>query len=307
MTEHRTDNPPGPPPSEPVEVTARGATSGLGNSGTGKQWALRFLLTALVTTTCVLVVGWFSDIQQIAYGALTSIAIVALLPFAIINVGIAIVVFGVFCAIAAALLGEDATGAAESSSTAGSDLMSLGGSIAIPYYAFLARRRHPVLWGVPFGVLAGGLALTGLISWWIVPGEMRTATILAECAEKLRQHREEHKDFPAPDTEGRLVFDASEGPVLDGFGRALHYEKDGMWILSSYTLTSFGYDGYPGDDDLCIGDESTATAVTRWGAAIATLIFKREAGEKPLVSDRLRAVLNLKCATSGSTAKDEDA
>lgn len=259
-----------------------------------RRWSAIFLVTVIVTAAGVLVAGWFTELQDVAYGALTGVALLAFLPFAIAVAGAGLIVLSVVMAVFLGLFGD--AGGAEAVGEGGSGLIDLGSGIFGPYYAFLARRRHPMFWGAPVGVLIGGLVLSGLIFWWIIPGETRTATVLVDTSEKLRAHYDEHKEFPLPDSEGRLVLDETTGPVRDGFGHPLRYEREGVWLMSSYTLVSDGYDPTSSKDDMCISGQSEATTYARMGTALASFIVKRVSGEPLMVKDGIKAVLALKCA-----------
>lgn len=134
-----------------------------------------------------------------------------------------------------------------------------------------------MFWAIPLGLLLGGLLLWGLIALLILPGESRTARILAEAHLEIERIRRETGRHPAPTPQGILALDRDGRAqvVLDGFDRPLHYRVAGRGAVSSYVVTSLGYDGRPGRDDLCVGD---STRVARWLDKGARLLQGLERG-----------------------------
>jgi len=43
----------------------------------------------------------------------------------------------------------------------------------------------------------------------------------------------------------------------------LEYRVSGKWKLASYTLTSYGFDGKPGSDDLCVSGSTKLNEIHR--------------------------------------------
>jgi hypothetical protein len=66
----------------------------------------------------------------------------------------------------------------------------------------------------------------------------------------------------------------------------------GKGILASYTLISWGYDGKPGKDDLCV---SRSSDVTKWAMNLADKLGLNQQGKAPELTVVLRAVLDLHC------------
>jgi hypothetical protein len=92
---------------------------------------------------------------------------------------------------------------------------------------------------------------------------------------------------------------ANDGYVHDGFDRPLHFRVKGKGILASYTLTSWGYDGKPSKDDLCI---SGSSQVAKWAEQAVNLAAKlgpdNEGNAAPL-NALLRGILDLQCPHEG--------
>ena len=74
--------------------------------------------------------------------------------------------------------------------------------------------------------------------------------------------------------------------ILDGFGRPVHYHLDGAWKLASYTLFSFGFDGRPSDDDLCVTGGTRAGVWLHHASASVRALLGKTSGEKPHVDLR---------------------
>lgn len=266
-----------------------------------RQTIHRLVLAAVSTAVLVMIVGWFTDVRQLLHWILLTLAVTAFLPFVIIGGGLAI---GLVLALLGAVLAGDASGGA----VIGYGATEIGVRILHPYYRFLGRRHHPVFWGIPVGMLLGCLLLGGIIALVIVPRETRTVRILAETQQQIEKFHKKIGRFPTPDAEGRLTFKvldmqppeaANDGYVQDGFGRPLHFRVKGKGILASYTLTSWGYDGKPSKDDLCI---SGSSQVAKWAEQAVKLAAKfgpdKEGNAAPL-NALLRGILDLQCPHEG--------
>jgi len=254
----------------------------------------RFLMAAVVTALIVLIVGWITDVRQLLHWILLTLAVTAFLPFVIIGGGLAI---GLVLALTGAIFAADASAGAE----VGEGAVTFGAFIFHPYYRFLARRRHPVFWGIPMGLLLGCLLLGGVIALVIIPAETRTVQILSATQQQIERFHKKTGRFPTADAEGRLTskelgLDArgigNDDFILDGFGRPLHFRVKGKGILASYTLISWGYDGKPGRDDLCI---SRGSEVSKWAMMLADKFGINQQGKAPGLTDLLRGILDLHC------------
>jgi hypothetical protein len=270
------------------------ATAALPQTSYRRRNINRFVLAAIITALIVLIAGWFTDVRQVLHWILLTLAVTAFLPFVIIGGGLAV---GLILALLGAVLAADASAGAE----VGEGAVALGALILHPYYRFLARRRHPVFWGIPIGLLLGCLLLGGVIALVIVPAETRTVQILAGTQQQIERFHKKNGRFPTADAEGRLTskelgLDAQEPGnnafILDGFGRPLHFRLRGKGILASYTLISWGYDGKPGGDDLCI---SRSSDVSKWAMLLADKLGIHQQGKAPELTVLLRGVLDLQC------------
>jgi hypothetical protein len=248
----------------------------------------RLAIAALTTSLVVVVVGWMTGLRQMMHATLLGLAVVAFLPFVLIAGGVLI---GLAVALLGALIADgDVMGDGVSEA-----LVDGGGELISPYYRFLARQRHPVFWGVFGGVLLGGLLLWAIIAALIVPGEDRTVQTLAEGKAHIERVYEETGKFPVP-SESRLATpESGPGGLQDGFARALRYEVSGKWKLASWKLTSHGFDGEPGADDLCV---SGSTKIMKWaefGVAHVKL-FQSIASGGAAPDERLSGIQALQCA-----------
>jgi hypothetical protein len=238
----------------------------------------RYAIATLTTAAIIFAIGWWTDLRQVMHGAMLTVAAIAFLPLVLIAAGLLIALICIAISILAALLtkGESGDGVVTDAG-----LAELGVSIAPGYYRFLfarfvARRRHPVFWGVPSGLLLGGLALWLLIAAVIVPREVRTAETLADAKRRIEQHYADRRRYPAPTPAGHLrradLGLPGEDVVRDAFGRPVEYRTSGAWKVASYTLRSDGFDGRPGKDDL------HASGATALGAVARGIDIERDGG-----------------------------
>jgi hypothetical protein len=230
-----------------------------------------FLIALLLTAAAVVILGWTTGIRAAMHATFLVLAVAAFLPFLIIlALLLALVIVSAIVTFPA--LGHGDVGGFDG---AGEAIISGGNRFLVgPYYRFLARRRHPVFWGVAGGVLLGALLLLAVIGILIIPGEARTARILLEAQRKI----ENRNGFP------RSLAECG-APAIDGFGRPLEYQVAGKWILESYRLSSLGFDGKPGTDDLCV---SGSTRTIKLANAVKELVSER-------ARDRLAAISALQC------------
>jgi hypothetical protein len=130
----------------------------------------------------------------------------------------------------------------------------------------------------------GALVLAAMLFTLVIPREERTVQTLAEGKARIEEVRRTTGDFPVPDAQGHLAFEAV--PV-DGFGHPLLYERSGPRLLASWRVISLGFDGKRSDDDLCIAGSSKALAIAD---PIARML--RDLGERRV---RLNAIVALRC------------
>jgi len=271
---------------------ASSATPKTDTPRSGRRTLWLFLLSMLASATLILSVGWFTGLRDFARGAVVSVAVFALLPFAIIAAGIALALLFLMLSLIVAILsdgGADYIGGGE-------EVIVESGVRMIPgYYRWLASRRHPVFWGVPLGVALGGLALSGLLATVVIPQEGNTAQSLAEAQAEIERVYRENGRYPKPTEAGHLSWESLGKPekgmlVLDGFARPVEYQVAGAWKAASYRVRSFGYDGRNGGgDDLCV---SGATALGRLGAKLKV---DRKDGGKWSVRAKLAGVAEMRC------------
>jgi hypothetical protein len=209
----------------------------------------------LIAATAVIMVGWFTGFREIVRGAVVSVAVFALLPFAIITAGIGLALLLLWISLILSLLSH---GGDVVISGVGEEAIVESGVRMIPgYYRWLATRRHPVFWGVPLGLVLGALTLSWMLALVDVPKEENTAQSLAEVHALIERFYNEKGSYPKPTEAGQLTWAALGQPekgmlVLDGFARPLEYRVGGAWKVATYRIRSFGYDGRPGGgDDLC--------------------------------------------------------
>ena len=181
--------------------------AGVTNRAWWKAHGRKFALAAGITTTVVVALGWLTDLRGVLHGALLSFAIAALLPFVIIAAGVAVILLVALVGAIAAALG-DGGGDMSVAVEGGAGLIEGGARIAPKYYAFLARRRHPVFWGTGAGVFLGGLLLWAVLAIFVMPGETRTTDTLYEARARIELYYAEHGGLPKPDADHRLVLTA---------------------------------------------------------------------------------------------------
>ncbi len=265
-----------------------------------------FSLSALIAAALVMTIGWYTDFQQIMYTALITVMIFAFLPVLIIATGLAIILFiGVILPAIIGILaglgnGDVPVDAMAEGTEAGVETIGRGFAFIPVYYRFLSQRNHPVFWGIPVGILLGGLLLWGLIGLIIIPGETETVRKLAESQSQIEQYYAEYEDYPLPDENGWLISAALSDsldkiPVTDGFDRPLLYALTGKWKIKSYTITSLGFDGQPGQDDFCL---SGATKAAKWVDSTSRFILDFMQSSEPGKSSvklKLEAVKALRC------------
>ena len=252
--------------------------------------------TAAAVALAVLAAGWFTGLRAVAHGAMITVAVLALLPLIIIGGGLLLILL--LTLVMALFGGEDADGG-----MAADGVVEAGGWLLPRYYRFLARQRHPVFWGVPTGTLLGGLLLWAVLALAVIPHEARTVSILLQAKQGAEAAYKQHKRFPRPNAQGQLPcatvdlqdHEACDGGVVtDGFGRPLGYAVQGRWRLSSFRLTSLGFDGEPGRDDLCAEGASRLARAARAASDLLTALL----GEDPKrlsLEHRLQGVKALRC------------
>jgi len=243
---------------------------------------------ALFVAIAVSMLGWWTNLRSVMYGALLLFMAGALLPFVVL---VAVLAFVCCAALVAALSGggdlhigaPEATGVAE-----GWTRLTRG------YYRRLAKQRSPWFWGIPIGFVVGVLVLWGALAVWVVPGETRTMKILASGRDDIERTQRDSGKYPSPDADGHYVREGSV--VTDGFGRPLHYRVAGHWKLASYVISSWGFDARPSDDDLCVAGGSKLSSVSRAAEALARMLEGKT--DAPSFRDWLSTVRAARCSDS---------
>lgn len=262
--------------------------------GWWKRQGRRFLLAASATTVAVVALGWFTGIRDVMHGALISLLAAALLPFAIIaGVLFVLVALAILVTVPAAVAGAEPpeVGALAEASE---PVAEAGFRLIGPYYRFIGRRRHPVFWGIPAGVLLGGLLLWGVITLVIVPGETRTVEKLARARLAIETIYKQTGSLPKPSEHGHLVIEGTT--FVDGFDRPVTYVVSGTWKLASWTLSSSGFDTDDRDDDLCVEGQ---TGVVKWveRARAVKKLLDDVIGKAVSTQERLAGIRALRCSS----------
>lgn len=224
------------------------------------------------------------------HASLIAVATFAFLPFTIIAAGLVFAGILMILTLIAAIVagGGDIGGGEVAEPFANAGVRSIP-----PYYRWLARQRHPVFWGIPVGVLFGGLLLWGFVATIVVPGEARTVETLAEVQAEIEQIYDAEKRYPQPTAGNHLTHAALNRPdlpgiVTDGFNRPIEYKVDGRWRIASYRLRSLGYDGAHGTDDLCMFGSTRL-------ARLSSLIKRDAKAGRLSIVIKLGAIKDLSC------------
>lgn len=278
----------------------------------------KFALSSLAAAGAVVGGGWATSLTTVMYGASLSLLTFALFPFLLIAFGLALpfllaalVVLSVLACVLGALFGAPASPADPSmivdGAVEGFRISRFGAKILAPYYRWLGRTRHPVLWGSVFGSILGVGILWGLITWLVLPGEARTVKILLATRDAVLEHFSKADQLPPVNNGSLLYTDLGidlAGPVVDGFGQPLEFDAQ----PPSFRLRSRGFDRRPGSDDFCVTGEVELNRVQqliRWGKAAKALVQdlelkfengKVEVGGKVGLRDAAKLISELRCS-----------
>lgn len=256
--------------------------------------------TAGATAVALVVLGWSTEIRQVTHGLILTLAIAAFFPFVLFAAGLALGLAVIGMGITAGMLGGG-----DFPPLPGPDLfpVEVAGWLAPRYYGFWARRRHPVLWGVVLGAVAGSLVLGGLIAILVLPGEAATVQRLNEVQRRIDDAYKERGRYPAATAHDQLTDaaladkpGARNSAIVDGFGRPLVYRIRGVARIASYSVSSLGFDGKPGHDDLCVAGQTRMMAAAELvGRAARVVEFQRGTTAQAIVN-KLRGIQSLQCA-----------
>ena len=254
-----------------------------------KRWRWTFLAAAAAGLFAVSCLAWGTGLRDAFHGLLLGLAAAALLPFILIVAALAL--FAAAGLVAGLVAQEDISLAAAAEGVTGG-----GGRLARAYYAFIWRqRRHPLAWGLGTGLALGIVGVWAMLAALIVPRESQTLNVLLLTQARI-QALPAH---PEPPADGLLYpslwgAPASASPVLDGFGRPIHYTRAGAWGATSYTLRSLGYDGVPSDDDLCLSGKTALRSAIDQARDPLRFLERLAAGELGW-SERARALTSSRC------------
>lgn len=226
--------------------------------------AFKFLLATLASALIVLGLGWTTSLSTAMYGATLSLVAFATLPLILILSGIllpflmlTVLMVSILVSAIAACLGVAPIDVPDCNPIEGAfhgaEISHFGWKIMVPYYRWLSKTRHPVVWGSVAGVFLGGVILWGLVTLLVLPGEKRTVEILSQTKDLILQRFDQEQKMPP--TKGNLLCRDigidQPGPVLDGFNRPLIFEVQ----ETKFRLRSLGFDGKEGRDDFCIAGQ----------------------------------------------------
>ena len=195
-----------------------------------KRKVTLFIWALLLITGLMVSLGWFTNIREAAHQCLLWVFVFAFFPFLVIALGLLIFLFTFVLALAG-----------DSDGIGGLDHVGDGLEILKPYYRFLGKQKHPVFWGIPAGILSGGLCLLALVYPLIVAKEAETADRMMELQSALQAYQEEHGTYPRPDEEGRLDLAAlglagAKPYAEDRFGQSIFYVVDDRLETTSQKL-----------------------------------------------------------------------
>jgi hypothetical protein len=260
-----------------------------------RTWASKFLLTVAIVFLAVLLGGWFTGVQQVMHTALLSVTVFAFFPVIILA---AVILIPIILMLALMLISIISGDGGDGSVNPEAQIPSV--VFLHEYYEWMARQRSPYFWGVPVGVLLGGAILWGLISWLIVPKEMKTSESLLRAERSVKVQYEAKKSFPTPGANHsfpQTLNQENSPPLLDGFGRPFLYHVTQNGGQMSYRIKSLGFDGKPGKDDLCVAGSTGPDWAEKLVAAVK--LWNRVRPDQAIpVKDRLQLVRDLKCGTA---------
>jgi hypothetical protein len=252
--------------------------------------ALRLSIFTIAVAAAFIALAWMTQLRAALHAGFISLCVFAFLPFVVVAA-----ILGLMFAVGLVL------GLATGGDVHASDLAGYAESLvyaprgARAYYRLLARHSRSVWLAVPAGLLAGTLITWGLLAVFVVPHELRTTAILLQARSDIDRHYAETKQYPAP--LGDAFFATSDGrPLLDDFDHKLRYEAHGVWLAKSYRLVSYGADGVPSEDDLCVQGQTKLQRVLDTSAALVSLTNAVVAFKTGVpVRDRLLAYRALQC------------
>jgi len=271
-----------------------------------KEAARRMVWFALPVTTIVVVLGWTTGIRDFMHGSLIAVCVFALLPFVIIGALLATVLLAsLFISIVVAM------GHADVDHLFFADRLPpwVGKGIRA-YYRFLNRHRGSAWFGIPVGLLLGGLCLWGVLAIVVLPRETRTLELMALAQREVEQAYAERGEYPQADLAGHYLAQSEawvkagavgeSTELLDAFGRPLAYEARGKWKWQSYRFSSLGFDGVPSYDDLCVTGATRGQTMLDLANLVVSLQPFFETAKKPW-AEKLSGVQSARCSDAATS------
>lgn len=212
----------------------------------------RFLFAAVITALVSLGTAIAAGLDRVMSAGFQALATVIALPFVLV-IGIFVLVMLPFLPVLliAAVTDTDP-------GLGGSDVLEeLGSKVVGGYFGWIGRRRNPLFWGVPTGLVVA-LVILAIVAYVRAAPERaaheQTQQILAQTKQQINDAYEREGHYPE-----RLP------EILDGYGRVLAYRVVESRTMSTYTLSSQGKDLGSIDDDLCVqgGVRHTKPSVLR--------------------------------------------
>ncbi|MGE0551010.1 MAG: hypothetical protein AB7O24_19255 [Kofleriaceae bacterium] len=199
----------------------------------------RFVVTSAITCAAIVGAAVISGLDRVLHAGVSTLFAAIAFPFAVVIVlAILIVLPFLPFLLGAALTDNDVD------VPGGTIVEGVAPSVVGGYFGWIARRRNPVFWGIPAGLVVA-LAILGAIVYVrdrpMREARARTEELLADLKYEIDAAGLQHRRLPAELQER-----------LDGFGRPVEYRVVNTRALSTYTVTSRGADPVSPDDDLCV-------------------------------------------------------
>lgn len=153
------------------------------------------------------------------------------------------------------------------------------------------------------GVGIGGAILYAINAIVILPSEARNAEILADIRATVKTAFELNGEYPQPDDQNHLPLDdlhganlpSQDGVVVDAFERPIVYELVRRETFARYRLTSIGFDGVPGGDDVVRSGWSKNSTAAPVNTDVVQSLWGRFVGRIHGLTARLNAIQSLPC------------
>lgn len=262
--------------------------------GTERGWSgKRFALVTVVVAAVFVACAWFTQLRLFLHAGLLALVVVAFFPFVVIA---ALVAFALVLSLATAFVDGPPPGL-------DLELLQAPGWVRA-YYRFVHRFRFSAWVGVPAGAMLGCLVVWGLLAAVVIPREAATGRLLLRVQKDIEGHYREVGDYPVPSESSHLQL-GGQAAVADSFGRPLRYEVRGRWKAKSYQLVSYGADGVPSSDDLCVEGKTRLQKAIEVSASLVNLFrFAEDVAHKQPLRAEVEVIRALRCE-HGPLAVDE--